>query len=536
VTVVAMFVLTAAVVNTGVLIPLTKRMGDAFQKNFWLGVFFMLLIAGGFSAFMNNTPVVALLIPVLIASSAKSGLSPSKILIPLSFISMFGGLCTLVGTSTNILVSDVSEQYGFGTWGMFEMTSLGLIFFVAGTLYMVIAGNRMLPDYGKTTHLDKEYHLSHYLTNILLKNEILTGGKRLGDIPVLNGENIEIVQLTRGENKYYRPNREFLLMENDVLKIKCSVERIKQIRENGGVEIKPLLNDELLQPKQGKLRYVEAIIAPGSTLVGRLFNGANLWGQYHAVLLGIRAREGLLRKRMKLEHIVSGDTLLLAMEPDSLNMLQRNSLDFILISEPELRTKDITKGIISIVIVLSVILIATFKILPILVAAIAGSILMLLTRCISAERAYLAVDWKVIFLLAGAMSFGIALKKTGLADVIANQLITLAGNWGPVVLLSAVYLLTSLLTEAMSNNATVVLLAPIVIAMAETLGLSHKPFLMAITFAASASFMTPIGYQTNTMVYAAGNYKFRDFFKVGAGLNLLFWIIATIFIPMFFPF
>ena len=535
-TVAAMFVLSAAVENTGIMIPLAKRMEKIFQKNFWLGFFFMLLIAGVFSAFVNNTPVVALLIPAVIASATRSDLSPSKILIPLSFVSMFGGVCTLVGTSTNILVSNVSEQYGFGAWGMFEMTSLGLIFFVAGTLYMTLIGLRLLPDYGKTTDLDKEFHIRKYLTNIVLKKEALSGSKKLGEIALLKEEDVEVVQVTRGDSRYYLLNKEFVLIENDVLKIRCNVEKIKHLQEKGGFEIRPLLTDELIHHGQEELRYVEAIVSPGSSLVGRQFKDVDLRGRYSVTLLGIRAREGLLSKLMKHEHIVSGDTLLFATEQESINTLRKNYHDFILISEPELSTSNLKKGILAISIVVLVILLASLKVLPILVAAIGGTILMLLTRCIDAERAYRSVDWKVIFLLAGAMSFGIALKKTGLADVIANNMISLAGDFGPIVLLSAVYLLTSLLTEAISNNATVVLLAPIVIAMAETLGISSKPFLMAITFAASASFMTPIGYQTNTMVYAAGNYKFRDFFKVGVWLNILFWILATIFIPIFFPF
>jgi di/tricarboxylate transporter len=206
--------------------------------------------------------------------------------------------------------------------------------------------------------------------------------------------------------------------------------------------------------------------------------------------------------------------LLFAVEREHIHALRKNTQDFVLISEPKLPTRNMLKGWLGLGIITMVILLASFNILPILVSAIVGCLLMLFTRCIDAEHAYRAVDWKVIFLLAGAMSFGIALTKTGLADLIAEGMIMLAGGYGPIVLLCAVYLITSLLTEAMSNNATVVLLAPIVIAMAESLGISAKPFLMAITFAASSSFMTPIGYQTNTMVYAAGNYKFRDFFKV----------------------
>lgn len=535
-TVAAMFVLSAAVQNTGILNPLVQRMVQAFQKSFWLGFLLMIVVAGFLSAFVNNTPVVALLIPVVIAASARSGVSPSKLLIPLSFISMFGGVCTLVGTSTNIIVSDVSEQYGYGPLGMFEMTSLGLVFFGAGILYMIIFGLRMLPDYGKSTDLEKTYDLTRYLTNIIVKREAVGSGKTLNSLGFLKQGKVEVVQLTRGKARYYLPPADFTVIENDVLKLRCDVEKIRQLQQKAGIEIRPLLKEELSLHGQEKLRYVEAIVSPGSTLVGRRFNNIDFRGRYHSALLGIRTRNRLFSGLMKFERVVSGDVLLLAVEEEKIDQLRQNFHDFILISEPDLKRPNMARGLLALSIVAAVIVTAAFQIVPILVSAIVGCILLVLTRCINAEHAYRSVEWKVIFLLAGAMSFGVAMQKTGLAELIANQMVEIAGGYGPIVLLSLVYLLTSLLTEAMSNNATVVLLAPIVIPLAVTLDVSPKPFLMAITFAASSSFITPIGYQTNTMVYAAGNYKFSDFFKVGLWLNILFWIIATLLIPVLFPF
>ncbi len=535
-TVAAMFVLSAAVESTGILNPLAKRMEQAFVRNFWFGFLLMMLVAGFFSAFVNNTPVVALLIPVVIAAASKSRLSPSKILIPLSFVSMFGGVCTLVGTSTNILVSDVADQYGYGAFSMFEMTKLGLIFFATGSLFLILFSKKLLPDYGASTDLDKEFQITQYLTNIALGREAIGNGKRLNEIPFLKKNDIEVIQVRRGTVKYYLPPTDFEVMEHDVLKIRCNVEQIKKLHGKNGIEMRPLISKEVAQHGQEGLRYVEAIVSPGSSLVGRQFKEIDFRGLYHAALLGIRSRDGLFRRLIRHEHIVSGDTLLLAVEKEAIPSLQRNHEDFILISAPDPVTQNPWKGVLALGIIALVILAATLNLTSILVASIVGCLLMLLTRCIDAERAYRAVDWKVIFLLAGAMSFGIAMKKTGLADVIANGMIAVAGDYGPLVLLSMVYLLTSLLTETMSNNATVVLLAPIVISMAVNMGVSPKPFLMAITFAASSSFMTPIGYQTNTMVYAAGNYKFTDFFKIGIWLNIMFWILATIFIPYFFPF
>jgi len=535
-TVAAMFVLSAAVQNTGIIVPLAKQMEKAFLKNFWYGFLLMMFVVGFLSAFVNNTPVVALLIPVVIAAATKSGINPSKILIPLSFVSMFGGVCTLVGTSTNILVSDISKQYGFGSFSMFEMTSLGIVFFVAGSLYMIFIGLRLLPDNVSQTDNGREPYNHFFVTNIVLKKEALVTARKLGDLPFLFSGHIEVVQHSRGSEKNYQPAVDIPVLEADVLKVKCDAEKLKQLSERKGIEILPLLMGGIEQQPFKDPGIVEAVIAPGSALVGRRFKFVDLRRMYQAKLLAVRLREGFLNKLMKHERIVSGDSLLLAMEKSNINHLGNNSDDFILIAEPKLSSYNLRKGIISLSIIVGVILMAALGILPILTAAITGTVLMLLTNCINADKAYRSVDWKVIFLLAGAMSFGIALKKTGLADLIAHQMISMGGDYGPIVLLSVLYLVTTILTEMISNNATVVLLAPIVIAMAESLGISSKPFLMAITFAASSSFMTPIGYQTNTMVYAAGNYKFRDFFKVGFWLNIIFWILATILIPKFFPF
>jgi di/tricarboxylate transporter len=401
---------------------------------------------------------------------------------------------------------------------------------------MIFIGLRLLPDYGKITDLDKEFKLTKYLTNIVLSKESLKKASKLGDLSFLKEENVEVIQLRRGKNRYYLPRKDFELMENDVLKLKCDVDKIKQLKTKIGIEVRPLLSVEVEEHGQEEIKYVEAIIAPGSTLVGQKLKNIDFRGRYNAALLGIREREGLFSKLIRQEKVVSGDTLLLAVSKKELNSFSDNNEDFILISQPEFSQQESKKGILAIGIVIMVILLASLNVLPILVSAILGCLLLLVTRCIDAEQAYKSIDWKVIFLLAGAMSFGVALEKTGLAALTGEGVISISGSYGPVIMLSIIYLLTSLLTEMISNNATVVLLAPIVIAMAVSLGISPKPFLIAITFAASSSFMTPIGYQTNTMVYAAGNYKFKDFFKVGIWLNILFWILATLFIPYFFPF
>ncbi len=536
VTVGAMFVLSAGIEKSGILNPVTALLERLFFRSFWLGAVSMLVSVSFLSAFVNNTPVVALFLPVVLSCSKAIKISPEKLLIPLSFASMFGGVCTLIGTSTNILVSDYSASAGLGPFGMFEMTKMGLVFLIVGFVYLLFAILKLLPDREANHVFEDKYHLGEYITNVILQKGAPSVGKTIKTCPLVTDLRLEIFQVKRGNNRFFLPPDDFVLEENDILKVKGNVDKIRKLKNRNKIVIQPLLEKEMPIGNASGLILHEVVVLPNSDLTGIKVNEIDFEESFGAVLLGARSRKGLHSKTIGEWKLASGDCLLLASSKDKSKTMHKNFPGLFIINHTDYSNYTRKNATVAMLTAASVILLATFNVIPIITAALAGCLALILTQVITPEDAYKSINWKVIFVLVGSLSLGAALEKTGASQLLADQIVLLGGSFGPVIVLSLVYLITTILTEIMANNATVVLLAPIVISLATTLGVSPKPFLMAITFAASASFMTPIGYQTNTMVYAAGNYTFKDFLRVGVPLNLIFWIIASLLIPVFFPF
>jgi di/tricarboxylate transporter len=330
------------------------------------------------------------------------------------------------------------------------------------------------------------------------------------------------------------------LEAGDILKVRCDLQKIKTLKEREGIALKSDMKFRDKDIEGDEMVLVEAVIAPNSEFEGKTVKQISFRQKYGATVLAIRHRGEIMREKVVNTVLRSGDTLLIEVSKVKLDFLRQLQLHgrntFLIVSEvgfPEFKKHKMSLVVFTII---SIIVLASLNVIPIMVAALAGSIFLIVTGCISMEEAYKAIDWKVIFLLAGAMSLGVALDVSGAAWLLSGFLISGLGAWGPIAIVSALYLITSLMTETMSNNASAVLLAPIAIAAAVTMEVDPRPLLMAITFAASSSFMTPIGYQTNTMIYGTGNYKFMDFVKVGAPLNIIFWLIATFMIPVFYPF
>lgn len=536
-TVAAMFVISAGIERSGALSPATAYLEKLFRINFWLGMISMLVLVAFLSSFINNTPVVALFIPVVLSCAKSVKISPEKLLIPLSFASMFGGVCTLIGSSTNILASEYAKSAGVGAFGMFEMTRMGLVFFGAGFLYLLVIGIRLLPKHETPDTIAEKYHLGDYLTNIVLLEGAPSIGKSILQSPLIKELNLDIIEVQRGGMRYFSPPLDFILAANDTLKVRGNLDKIRTLQNRNRVLVQPLPNKGSMKNLSTELVLHEVVVLPDSDLAGVRLEEIDFESRFAgAFFLGVHGRKGLQHEMISDWKLSAGDCLLLGSNKDKSDAMHRSYPDMFVINHLDNVHFSKRNALIAAGTVLSVILMATFAVFPIVTAALLGCLALVLTKVITPEDAFRSISWKVIVLLAGSLSLGAALEKTGAAKLLADQIYGLAGSLGPAVMLSLIYLITTLLTETMSNNATVVLLAPIVIAVALSMGVSPKPFLMAMTFAASASFMTPIGYQTNTMVYAAGNYTFKDFFRIGAPLNLLFWILASLLIPRFFPF
>ena len=535
VTVGAMFVLSAGLFKTGAVSYLGKITSDIFRRNYWFGMITVMFAVGFFSAFINNTPVVAIFIPILLGVAKDIKTSASKLLMPMSFASMFGGVCTLIGTSTNILVSSIAERQGQPAFSMFEIAPLGLIMFAVGMIYMLLIGIRLIPERRVEGDLIESFNLQEYIAEIVLLENSLSVGYEIKDAPLVKEIELNIIEVQRGEEVFSLPTPDFILKKNDVLRVRCDLDKFQKIQEREGVLFKPQYkwSDEDIETADTKL--VEAVIAPNSDLVGKTLAFLKFRENFGASVLALRHRGRLMIEKIADTKLDAGDALLIEVKTNRFSGLQQNS-SFVIISEIEKFKYRRRKLIPALVIVAGVILTATLGIAPIVISAVVGAILLVLVGCLTMEEVYQSIEWRIIFLLAGVLSLEAAMSNSGAGMLISSQIIAVVGVWGPLALLSAFYLMTFTLTEMMSNNATAALLTPIAIATAHTIGVSPRPFLVAVMFAASASFMTPVGYQTNTLIYGPGQYRFSDFLRVGTPLNMLFWITATIFIPYFWAF
>lgn len=540
VTIAAMFALSAALIKTGQLTAIGHYLSMVLEKNRTLGILLIMAITGIISAFVNNTPVVAVFIPIILSASARANVSPSKLLIPLSFASMFGGVCTLIGTSTNILVSSIAEENGVEAFGMFEMTPLGLIFFVTGILYLILFGRKLIPDRGPAKDLTNKFVLGPYLVDIRLLPNAVSVGKTVAESPLTSKLDIELITLKQSDGTYMGVSASNILRAGDVLRVKASIEQVKKIQQQEGVEIiQGKWKNEDLNNKD--ISLAEVMITPSSELNRKTISPMSFKNKYQAIVLAVRGRDGLGDDKFSELTLKPGDVLLLRIKNDFLqNLKDANGLNenpFLILSETDELKPVNKKKVFTVVGILALVVgLTSLKILPIVASSIIGVTLLVMFRSLTMEGVYKAINWQVIFMIAGAISIGTAMESSGAANLMSKYLIDIFRSWGPIALLTVFYLIGFVLTELISNSATAVLLTPIAISAAHTMGVDPRPFLFAIAFAASASFLTPVGYQTNTMIYSVGNYKYKDFFRVGLPLNLMFWIIATLLIPLFYHF
>jgi di/tricarboxylate transporter len=532
ITVAAMFVLSAGLHRSGAL----TFVGEALIKHGRNETLLLLLIMGIaalVSPFINNTAAVAIFLPLVIAAAASRKISASKLLIPLSFASQFGGVCTLIGTSTNLLVNSIAERSGIGSFSMFEFGRLGLPMVAAGMLYFLVLGRWLLPK-RRSSELTANYGLGDYITELRVLPESPLIGKNAREGLAEHKLEIDLVELRRGERTLFQPERE-PLAEGDVLLLNGPVKELFQLKDALKLELEPKfrLEDQTLETKE--LELVEVLVAPQSRLAGRTLAEVDFHRRFHVVVLAMHRRSHVLRDKLAEVRLHFGDALLLLGPKEDIARLRADENLIVIGARADVSVSR-RNAPLALAIVAGVVALAAANVLPIVATALIGCLAMVITGCLRAEDAYRAIEWKVVVLLAGVLPLGLALERTGAAGMLVEAAMRLAGDAGPVIVLAAIYVLTATLTEFMSNNAAAVLLAPVAIATAARLGVDPRPFLVAVTFAASTSFATPVGYQTNTMVYDAGGYRFRDFMKVGIPLNLIFAAIATVLIPVFWPF
>lgn len=527
----AMFALNAGIVGTGGLDPLTRTLSRIRRP--WLLTLSIMLVVAVLGAFVKNTALVATFLPVTLSVCARSHTSPARVLIPMSYAAQMGGVCTLLGTSSNLLVNSLAIQHGLPGFGVFDFLRLGAILAVVGIIYLMLIGRWLLPR-----HIDTEYaesfNLGKFVTELRVMEESSLIGESIADAKLGEKYGVYVLELLRGDQHLWAP-RSQKLQEGDVLLTRGDWTRLQEFRQRLKLEIAPVAEMSHASQTEQRRVVIEAMVAPGTRMLGQTVEEVDFRWNYKASVLAVQRRSQIVREQIKRARLAVGDILLLLVDESALRHL-RNDSGLVVLSERGDKRASRRKAPLAIAILIAVIAVAGFGVLPIVVSAVVGCAVMAITGCFSFEDVYDAMDWKVIILLGAILPLGIALDKTGLARHIVDVGMSLVGPHGPLAALLMVYLLTALLTEMMGHNPSVVLMAPIAISIAHAMHVDAVPFVITVAFAAATSFATPVGYPTNTMVYAAGGYKFTDFMKVGIPMILIFCALSMWLIPYFWPF
>ncbi|HIK33456.1 MAG TPA: SLC13 family permease [Oscillatoriales cyanobacterium M59_W2019_021] len=540
ITVMAMFILSAGITRTGAIRVARDLLVKWGGKNPSQQIFVMGAIVGPITAFINNTAVVAIFLPIIEDWCKKQKVSVSKLLIPLSYATVLGGMITLIGTSTNILASGVSKKLGYGEFSLFQFTTLGIVTFIIGLLYLTFVAPKLLPDRKPVANssLSEEYGLKDYVSEVVISPRSSLIGQTLNESEIQRKFDIDVLEIIHNENHFPQPLGDKELSAGDILLVRGTREDLLKIRDERGIEIladvqfsQKLGGEDSIESEMisGEENIAEILILSNSRLIGSTLKDLRFRQRYNATVIAIRRGEELVRERLGKVPLRFGDLLLVQGPKQSILGLQ-TTRELLVLEQQDVDSVQQNKAGIAVAIVLGVIIVAALDLFPILVTALVGVVLMIITGCLKPGEIYGAVRWDIIFLLAGLIPLGTAMENSGTNEWLANNLVSLGGQFSGYWILTFFYLITSFLTEILSNNAAVVLMIPIAVQVAKTLSLNPYALMFAVTFAASNSYLTPIGYQTNTMVYGPGGYKFLDFTRVGLPLNLILTIVTPLLI------
>ena len=539
ITIAFLFIISRALQKTRILEYLIVRVRRLADKSILIGRAVYLFTIGVASAVVNNTAIVAIFMPVSIRLAQKYKMSPSKMLIPLSYSAILGGTLTLVGTSTNLLVNSIYVKVpGVEPMGMFEFFKYGAILMVVGLLYILFVAPMILPSRTSTSSLTKSYRLGGYLTEMRVTAESPLNGRTCLERGINKNYDVMVLDILRDNKMITNMIRLTKLKEGDVLFVRGTLENFLRMKE---IEKVALLTDEKLTQEELEQEdnvVLECLITDKSDLVGKSLMTSNFRRRFGSFILAIR-REGTI-VREKIAHVILSayDTLLVYGPKNKVNELSKTN-EFVVLGEVDAELRKQRFWWMTIVVIIGTIALAAFGLMPIVKSAMLGVVILLALKILTPQESYQSINWQVIILISALIPVGIVIQKTGtagwIAGLISSATESVPSEWQPRVLLALIYFITIFLTEISSNAATAIIMTPISIAVAQQMGFDPRAFVFAVAFAASASFITPVGYQTNLMVYGPGGYKFSDYIRVGFPLAFIFWIMAVFILPVLWP-
>ncbi|RXG15354.1 TrkA family protein [Leeuwenhoekiella aestuarii] len=536
ITVLALMIIAVALEDNGVIAWFAKGLQRLSILPLLLLIPVFMFITAGISAFISTTAVVIIFIKIIFQLAERYGIAAGKLLLPVSFAGILGGSCTLMGTSTNLIVNSIAQNRGVEKLGFFEFALFGCIFLVIG-IVVITSASRFLPAKNASESLELDYKLDELITTLTINDDSPLISKSIKNISFLNTPNVTLLKLIRGSDVTNAPGKYITLAQGDRLVVMADLETVEQISAEEGLSKKNTEKSKENEEEnpESEIHLVEVLILPGSTFIGNTLNSLKRFKLEGALPVAIKkrknirnTRERLIRKDLDQIRIKPGDRILLEITQAELNTLENLEGIVILRTHEPFEPKNKTRKYITLAILLTVIGLAASGVLSILASSLTGIALLLATKSLEMNKIYHKIDWQIFFLLAGMIPLGVAMTNSGADIWLSEHLLMLFEGKDNLFVLGALFLITMVLSGSISNNATAVIMTPIAITVASGLDLSAKPFILAVMFAANFSFFTPVGYQTNTLIYNLGIYKFKHFFIIGGILSIILCVAGTL--------